>query len=155
MLSSSASITYEWKIGNDILLPITPVISVNIEGNYQVKSIATFKIAVGELKCYSNASAIFAYLKPLSTSSSLPNTNEILLFQNPSASGMITVQIPQKLVNASVLVYDISGKLLENYLFEFSETAKIVDLRNKNAQEFLIKVKANGFEQTKKVLLMN
>ena len=90
---------------------------------------------------------------PLGINTNIGANNDIIIYQNPSLTGLVTLIVPENLGESTVIITDLQGRILDNFQFLGLNEPLTIDLRNKTQKAFLIKVSSANFEQTKKVIL--
>jgi hypothetical protein len=77
------------------------------------------------------------------------------IFPNPSPTGQVTIEVIEDLIGANLLIYTLTGQLVTEYTVDKFNTLKKLNLPAYYGTVFLVKIKTDGFEKVKKVVVLN
>ena len=142
---------YIWRL-NDVIKPelTTRIIKAKQDGNYKVQASIFYTglaIAGGKLVCYSNTSNAIKYVQDLTF-------NGFSVFPNPSSSGEINVEVIEDLIGANLAIYDLYGQLIIDYKVDKFNTLKKIQLPNSHGNTYIVKLVTDGFDRTRKVIIL-
>ncbi|GAB3247668.1 hypothetical protein GCM10027347_03430 [Larkinella harenae] len=136
---------YDWRTGTTLIAGNKNVIKVTQTGQYAVRSKTTFTLGSSSIVCYSPYSAEVGYI-------SNPNAdNGIIAFPNPSADGIVRLEIKENLKNANITVSTLSGQVVYTTLVPVFDNQVAVNLSNLSTGNYIIRVKADGYKATRRV----
>ena len=140
---------YIWRYNGDVQKDLTTrIIKAKKDGDYQVQASITYTgvaLTGGKLVCYSNTSGVIKYEQDLTF-------NGFSIFPNPTANGEINVEVLEDLIGATVTVYSLYGQLITEYKVDKFNTLKKILIPEFHGSQFIIKVVADGFDRTRRVV---
>ena len=141
---------YLWRFNGDSQKDLTTrLIKARKDGNYQVQASITYtgvNIAGSKLVCYSKVSDAIKYVQDISFEG-------LSIFPNPSADGMINVEVIEDLIGAKIMVYDNYGRNIVEYTIDKFNILKRIELPNLHGTIYFVKISSGGFEKVRKVLI--
>ena len=142
---------YIWRYNGDVQKDLTTrIIKAKKDGDYQVQASITYTgvaLTGGKLVCYSNTSGVIKYEQDLTFEG-------FSIFPNPTANGEINVEVIEDFDNATIIVYDLYGRLiLERKVDKFTKIEPI-SLPNYSGNTYIVKVITDGFERTRRVITL-
>lgn len=142
---------YIWRYNGDLQADLkTRIIKAKKDGDYQVQASITYTdvpLAGGKLVCYSKTSDVIKYVRDLSF-------DGMSVFPNPSADGIINVEVIEDLIGANITIYDLYGRLIFDYKVDKFTTLKKIQLPDYHGDTFIVRVTTDGFEKTSKVITL-
>ena len=141
------SVKFDWKRGVNDLTANTAEIRVNQLGDYSVRSQIGFDLGGGVVNtCVSNFSPFLRYTPPA--------TDEgLLLYPNPNGNGKFSVETREDLNNAVLSVYTILGQEVLSNNYSLLNQRATIDLSNLAGGYYIIKLRAAGFNQSKRIFI--
>lgn len=139
---------YEWKYGSEVLAFKEGVIKANRYGDYSARVKTVFAIASapgGQLACFSNFSKAFTF-------SEEAIFKGLSIYPNPS-NGLLTIETLADYDNPQILIYDLLGRQIYASTLPTIKGKVIVDLRNNNEGEYMLRFKAGDFDLTKRIIV--
>lgn len=139
---------YEWKYGSEVLAFKEGVIKANRYGDYSARVKTVFAIASapgGQLGCFSNFSKAFTF-------SEEAIFKGLSIYPNPS-NGLLTIETLADYDNPQILIYDLLGRQIYASTLPTIKGKVIVDLRNNNEGEYMLRFKAGDFDLTKRIIV--
>lgn len=139
---------YEWKYGSEVLTFKEGVIKANRYGDYSARVKTVFAIASapgGQLGCFSNFSKAFTF-------SEEAIFKGLSIYPNPS-NGLLTIETLADYDNPQILIYDLLGRQIYASTLPTIKGKVIVDLRNNNEGEYMLRFKAGDFDLTKRIIV--
>ncbi|AEI48622.1 T9SS type A sorting domain-containing protein [Runella slithyformis] len=137
------SAMYSWKSGSQALSEITPFIRINQSGSFTASASVQHSPT---LTCVSKTSAVFEYVLDVTD-------NGLAVYPNPSPDGKILVETLEILTNATLIVYDLTGKPVQTIQVSSFTGQKSFDLSALPIGIYSIKVQAQGFNKSKKLII--
>jgi hypothetical protein len=142
---------YIWRFNGDLQADLkTRIIKAKKDGDYQVQASITYinvPASIGKLVCYSNNSAVLKYVRDLSF-------DGMSIFPNPSADGVINVEVIEDLIGATITIYDLYGRLISEYKVDKFTTFKKIQLPDYHGDTYVVRISTDGFEKTRKVITL-
>lgn len=132
-----------WNKDGQLLAEPTFLLKATQPGAYSVYSVVQYSV---ELSCVSEESAIFNFFPEV-------GKNGISIYPNPSAEGIITLETRDDFAEAMVLVYDMSGKIVQSFPITNLAKRKFLDLSLLSNGVYIIKVTSMGFSATQKLMI--
>lgn len=143
---------YFWKLDGQIQTDLTTkAIKAKKNGVYQVQASINYTgvpLSGGKLVCYSLPSESLKYEQDLTFEG-------MSIFPNPSPTGQVTIEVIEDLIGANLLIYTLTGQLVTEYTVDKFNTLKKLNLPAYYGTVFLVKIKTDGFEKVKKVVVLN
>ncbi len=112
-------------------------------GAYSAYSIVQYSPT---LQCVSSESAIFDFIPEV-------GNNGISVYPNPSFDGLVTLETLQDFQEATATIYDMSGKVVQTFMLNGLNERKFIDLRLLTSGVYIVKVVADGFAATQKLVI--
>jgi hypothetical protein len=143
---------YLWRYNGNLEKELTTRLIKASKGNgdYQVQASITYtgitNIAGGRLVCFSKVSDILKYEQDVSFEG-------FSVFPNPSQDGVINVEVLDDLIGTEIMIYDLYGRVVANYMVDKFNTLKRVELPKLHGTTYIVKISSGGFERTRKVLI--
>jgi hypothetical protein len=138
---------FDWRRGSEIIQQNGAVVKVIVSANYSARTRTTYTLANGSaLTCFSDYSAPKAFTFDRSNGG-------VSIYPNPSTTGSVTIETVEDLSNADVDVFSLSGQqLLSNHVSIFNER-KAIDLTGLSQGVYLIRVRAPGFDVSRRIVI--
>lgn len=138
------SAVYSWKSGGQALSDIAHFIRINQSGSYTASASVQYSPA---LTCVSGTSVVFEYV--------LDDTdNGLAVYPNPSPDGKVLVETLEILTNATLIVYDLTGKPVQTIQVPLFTGQKSFDFSMLPIGIYVIKVQAGSFNKSKKLIIV-
>ncbi|WP_128548451.1 sialate O-acetylesterase [Larkinella soli] len=137
--------TFEWKSGTRLLSGSGSLVKVTQSGSYAARAKTVFTLGTNSLTCYSEYSKEALYV------SNETAENGLVVYPNPSADGLVRIEIREDLVNAEVTVTTLSGQVAYRTkigTFNFPLTLNLAALSTGN---YIVQVRADGYKATRRV----
>ena len=138
---------FDWRRGAEVIPQNGAVVKVIVSANYSARTKTTYTLASGSnLTCYSEYSAPKAFTFDRANGG-------VSIYPNPSATGSVTIETIEDLSNADVDVFSLTGQqLLSNHVSLFNER-KPIDLTGLAQGIYLIRVRAPGFDVSRRIVI--
>lgn len=139
---------YEWKYGSEVLAFKEGVIKANRFGDYTARIRTLFAIPSapgGQLGCFSNFSRVYNFREDA-------DFKGLSIYPNPS-NGLLTIETLADYDNPQILIYDLLGRQIYSGTLPTIKGKVIIDLRNNNEGEYLLRFKAGDFDLTKRIIV--
>ncbi|MEA5256429.1 T9SS type A sorting domain-containing protein [Arcicella aquatica] len=139
---------YEWKYGSEVLAFKEGIIKANRFGDYTARIKTLFAIPSapgGQLACFSNFSKAFSFKED-------PSFAGLSIYPNPS-NGLLTIETLADYDNPEILIYDLLGRQIYAGTLPTIKGKVIIDLRNNNEGEYMLRFKAANFDLTKRIIV--
>ena len=141
------SVRFDWKRGTNELMVNTSEIRVNQLGDYNVRSRIGFDLGGGVINtCVSPFSSFLRYTPPA--------TDEgLLLYPNPNGSGKFSVETKEDLTNVLLSVYTILGQEVVSNSYSILKQRTAIDLSTLAGGYYIVKLRAAGFNASKRIFI--
>ncbi|GAB3329627.1 hypothetical protein GCM10027299_33300 [Larkinella ripae] len=136
---------YDWRTGGTSVPGNEDVIKVTQNGQYSARSKTTFTIGTSSIVCNSD------YSKEVSYIGNERASDEIIAFPNPSADGVVRIEMKTSLKNASVTVSTLSGQVVYTKSLPVFDNQVAINLSALSVGNYIIRVKADGYQATRRV----
>ncbi len=137
------SAVYSWKSGSQSLNETTPVIRVNQSGSFTATASVQYSPT---LTCVSKTSAVFEYILEVTN-------NGLAVYPNPSSDGKVVVETLEILTNATLIVYDLTGKPVQIIQVPSFNEQKLFDFTKLPVGVYTLQVQAQDFNKSKKLII--
>lgn len=138
---------FDWRRANEVIPQTSPVIKVIVTGNYSARAKTTFTLNNGaNLTCYSDYSAP----QPFTFDQT---TGGVSVYPNPTTTGLVTIETLENLKNALVDIYSLTGQQLGSYTVPLFDERKAVDLSGFAQGVYIIRVRAAGFDVSRRIIV--
>lgn len=138
---------FDWRRGNEFISQNNMEAKVVTNGVYSARAKAIFSLSNGNnLTCYSNFSAGLTFI-------SNENNGGISIYPNPSRNGIITIETIENLQNATVQLYTLAGQLMYSSDIPSFNERKFVDLSGVAQGEYVVRLQANGFNVSRRIVI--
>jgi len=138
---------FDWRRANEVIPQTSPVIKVIVSGNYSARAKTTFTVNNGaNLTCYSDYSAP----QPFTFDQT---TGGVSVYPNPTTTGLVTIETLENLKNALVDIYSLTGQQLGSYTVPLFDERKAVDLSGFAQGVYIIRVRAAGFDVSRRIIV--
>lgn len=135
--------SYSWRRNTDSLAVRTSTLKAAQSGSYQVRS---FIVYSPDLTCASPFSQPFAYTLDASF-------NGLSVYPNPTPTRQVTVETLENIQNAVIAVYSLSGQEIMTVPVPLFDDRKTLSLTNVSPGQYILQVRAPGFNQSKRILV--
>lgn len=142
-VSSTNGTVFRWYRNNDSLAANTALIKANQSGSYTARSSIIY---TPTLTCFSVPSAPITFTVD-------PNLRGLSIYPNPNPNQVVTLETQDNLVNAAVTVYTLTGQTILTTQVNVFDTPKQLTLTGTPAGSYIIRVQADGFDVSKRILL--
>ncbi|WP_428655300.1 sialate O-acetylesterase [Runella sp.] len=139
----TASAVYTWKSGAQALTETKSIIRVNQSGAYTAAASVQY---FPTLTCVSKTSAVFDYVLEVSN-------NGLAVYPNPSPDGKVIVETLEVLSNATLIVYDLTGKPVKTINVPSFNDQKLFDFTDLPVGIYMIQVQNQSFKGSKKLII--
>jgi Secretion system C-terminal sorting domain/Ig-like domain CHU_C associated len=144
-VDSPVGTDYEWKIGADIQKDaITELIKAGNDGVYSVRRRIVYAVPGSSLTCFSTP-ATYNFAEN-------PDNKGFIIYPNPS-EGVVTIETKGNWDNAEITLYDILGRIIYTGKVQKITGKLLVDLRNQIEGDYLLRLKADGFDFTRRIII--
>jgi hypothetical protein len=110
---------------------------VKIFGVYTATAQVTYTLGNNVLTCYSDTtSKNFVTIEE----------NDVVLFPNPSLDDYIYIESRDNIKNATVLVYDIFGRLIATQNFPLISSRVPIRITNLASGKYVVRISADGLD---------
>ncbi|WP_338874496.1 sialate O-acetylesterase [Spirosoma sp. SC4-14] len=138
---------FDWRRASEIIPQTNATIKVIVSGNYSARAKTTFTVTNGaNLTCYSDYSAP----QPFTFDQT---TGGVSVYPNPTTNGSVTIETIENLKNALVDVYSLTGQQLGSYTVPLFDERKSVDLSGLSQGVYIIRVRAAGFDVSRRIIV--
>ncbi|UHG90957.1 sialate O-acetylesterase [Spirosoma oryzicola] len=145
--TSGGTDQFDWRRANDLIPQTSSVVKVIVSGSYSARTKTTFTLNGSQnLTCYSDYSAPREFVFD-------QTTGGVSVYPNPSTDGMVTVETEENLKDALVDVYSMTGQQLSSYVVPLFNERKAVDLSGLAKGEYIIRIRAAGFNVSRRVIV--
>ncbi|WP_051211142.1 T9SS type A sorting domain-containing protein [Runella zeae] len=135
--------TYTWKVNNQNIGDTQPYLKTGQVGSYTVFSSVQHS---STLTCVSKISTAYAFEIDASSTG-------LGVYPNPSFDGKVIVETLENLKDATVVVYDVTGKVVSTAELPSLNTQVQFDFRNLAIGTYYLQVLSKEFKQTKKIVI--
>ncbi|MGV3561004.1 sialate O-acetylesterase [Larkinella arboricola] len=136
---------YDWQTDGKRVGGNSDVIKVTQNGFYSARSKTTFTLGNTSIVCYSPYSKEVPYIGNEKAG------NEIIAFPNPSADGIVRLEIKENIKNANITVSTLSGQVVYKTLVPVFDNQVAINLSALSVGNYVIRIKADGYEATRRV----
>jgi hypothetical protein len=144
-VDSPVGTDYEWKLGADVQSgATTELIKANKDATYSVRRRLVYTVPGGTLTCFS-APATYTFAEN-------PDNKGFIIYPNPS-QGVVTIETKENWTNAEIILYDILGRIIYTGKVSVISGKLLVDLRNQIEGDYLLRLKADGFDFTRRIII--
>lgn len=135
---------FEWQKENNLInTTSTPTIKITESGNFKVTTVRSYQVIDNKiLTCKSTPSTFFNFI---------PANVEVMLYPNPVASEIISLETKATLKNLHVEFIDLNGKILQKELIEDSTQKHEIKLNSLPNGAYLVRIFNNDFEKSLKL----
>lgn len=143
----TSNINYLWKLGDDFLDNNKPTLKAKKQGDYSVIGTQSFQLENNStLTCTSLTSEKLFYM--------ISEDNKgYSVYPNPNYINQLKIETLEDVDNATVSVYDLTGKLYRTYFVPLFDEIKVFDLKGIPSGDFIVKIKNNRTNFTSKLLI--
>ena len=136
---------FEWRKDNILFTKTTTQnLKVSQNGSYQVSTTRTYKTPNNQdISCSSSLSNLLVFQA---------SNNIISIYPNP-ASDLVYLDTKENIKNVEVKIYTLTGKQVLRFRAEDTAERKEIDLKNLEKGSYIIKVKADGFEESSRLII--
>ncbi|MCU0340147.1 MAG: T9SS type A sorting domain-containing protein [Spirosomaceae bacterium] len=147
--SKVSNILWDWRQGNQTLLPKTPFIKVTQQGSFSARSRVTFEAATGgsARTCLSPFSSAVTYQPPN------PLEEGLIVYPNPNTTGLLSVEILRDLTNAQIEVYNAFGQLVFEKNYPNLNLRQVLNLTSLSTGMYVLKLTTGGQSQVKRFMI--
>ena len=142
-LSSTNGTVFRWYRNNDSLAVNTAQIKASQAGNYTARSSIVY---APNLTCFSAPSAPVSFTID-------PGIRGLSIYPNPNPNQVVTLETQDNLANAVVTIYTLTGQTVLTTQVALFDTPKQLTLTGTPAGSYVIRVQADGFDVSKRILL--
>lgn len=142
--------TYFWQVNGNALADDRGVIKARQEGVYTAYTQLSYDVPgpSPRITCVSESSDPYEFFYDLGIQGGLS------IYPNPNTTGWINVETQKDWVGAEITVHTLDGKLIYTGKVNAFDEWKRIDL-GRTAGHFLVRVRADGFEVTKRVVVLS
>jgi hypothetical protein len=135
---------FEWKKDENIInTTAVPSIKIIENGNYKVSTIRTYQVLDNQsLSCYSNPSKILNFV---------PAKVSTMLYPNPIAMNVVSLETKENHKNLQVDFYDNFGKKVLSSFIQDSTEKQIIDLTSIPKGMYWVKIFNENISETLKI----
>lgn len=138
---------FDWRRSGELIPQNGAEVKVIVSANYTARTKSTFTLSNGSsLTC---ASA-YSSPQPFTFDSSIGGVS---VYPNPTADGKVTIETLENLVNAQVAIFSMDGRQLSTSLVPVFDNRQAVDLGGLAPGEYLIQVKSESFNISRRVIV--
>lgn len=136
---------FEWKKDNNLFSKTdTPTLKVSQTGNYQVITLRNTKTPDNQtITCPSKPSNILFFQA---------GSSIISVYPNP-ASDLIYLETKENITNVEVRIYNLVGNQVLRFTAENTAERKEIDVRSLVKGSYIINIKADGFEESARLII--
>ncbi len=131
-----------WHKDGDLLPELTSILKATQPGDYSVYSVVKYSPT---LSCVSGESSVFNFIPEVG--------NGISLYPNPASTGVVTLETRENFEQATLQVFDLSGKLVQTFYLTTLNERKFIDLTLLANGVYIVRMTSNGFNATQKLLI--
>lgn len=143
VINDIPSAVYVWKYNDQVINKTTSLIKTNQVGVYTVTASIEHSPT---LTCISKPSAGFNFVLE-------PSTTGLGVYPNPSLDGKVTVETLENLTNATLVIYDLTGKpVFETAMPALNDQIQF-DFSFLPIGAYYIQVKSDNFKQGQKIVI--
>jgi hypothetical protein len=142
--------TYFWQVNGNALRDSLGIIKARREGTYTAYTQLSYDVPgpSPRITCVSESSDPYEFFYDLGISGGLS------IYPNPNTTGWLNIETQKDWVGAEITVHTLEGKLIYSGRVTAFDEWKRIDL-GRTAGQFLVRVRADGFEVTKRVVVLS
>ncbi len=138
--------SFNWKRDGQILdNSANEMIKTTIKGTYAARAFQTFTLGSNLLTCYS------PYSNDLEVVTD--GDADFVVYPNPGARDDIYVESRDDVENAEITVYDLYGRIMITQTQDMKSRVK-VHVNNLTSGKYILRIKANGINVTKQIIVL-
>lgn len=142
-VSSTNGTEFRWRRGTDSLAAQTAAIKANQSGTYTARSSIIYSPT---LTCFSVPSAAISFVADA-------GNRGLSIYPNPNPDKIVVLETQVDLVNATVMLYSLTGQVvLTTVVPSFNERKQLV-LTGLASGPYILRVQAAGFDVSKRIQL--
>ncbi|GAA4411762.1 hypothetical protein GCM10023187_38030 [Nibrella viscosa] len=138
---------FDWRRGTNQLNQNKMVAKVTSSGRYSARTKTVYTIGNSNITCFS------AYSSPVDIVVDEDNLG-LSVYPNPSRDGKIAVETLENLQNAHIQVFTLSGQEVFSLKVPVLDERKVIDVAGMTFGQYIVRVKADGFNVSKRVLIL-
>ena len=140
--NSLASGMYIWEYNGTAISSNTNSIKAVKSGSYQVKNTLKYD----NLICSSDFSESYNF-------NIGSNPKEIVVYPNPVSIDKITIEALTDLLNVTVQIIDINGRVQKNVIVDNFDTQQYIDIKSLPSGVYFVKIMAKGLKETQRIVV--
>jgi hypothetical protein len=123
------------------------------ENGATLKAVESGQYVVNNTVIYSPTLTCFSSFSDPFVFSLDPSGEDVSVYPNPSDNGTFSVETLTNLKNASVLIYDLNGRLLQSYpSLNFNER-QFINMSSYSNGMYILSIQADGYKKAKKIMI--
>jgi hypothetical protein len=140
--NAAPSAVYSWQLNGGIFNGTTSLIKANQSGAYTVTASIQHS---STLTCTSKTSTAYNFVLDADTG--------LGVYPNPSLDGKVTVEALENLTDATIILFDMTGKPIKTILAPILNGQKQLDFSGLPIGTYHLQVTSSGFSQSKKIVI--
>lgn len=149
LAGATADQQFDWRRGTNQLNQSQMVAKATISGSYSARTKTVFTVnSGGSITCFS----------PYSNSIDIvidQNDLGLVVYPNPAKGGVVALETLENLQNAQISVYTLQGQQVFTSTLPSFDVRKVIDVSGLNTGEYIVRVRADGFDVSKRVLVIH
>lgn len=143
----TSSLNYIWKLNGETFDNNSPRLKAKSQGNYSVVGVQNFQLSDGNmLTCSSVTSKELNYVIS-------ENNKGFSVYPNPNYVKEMKIETLEDVDNATISIYDLTGKIYRTYFVPLFDDVKAFDLVGVPHGEYVIKIKNNRTKYISKLII--
>ncbi len=134
---------FRWSVDNTLLGFDTGIIKASKTGTYTSRSSVVYSPT---LTCFSLPSTPLLFTVD-------PNNKGLSVYPNPNPDKILTLETEQNLMNASIIIYSLTGKIVLTTTVPLFNDRKVLSLTGMPPGQYIIRVQATNFDVAKRISL--
>lgn len=140
---------FDWRRGTNQLNQSQMVAKATSTGSYSARTKTVYTLNNGSsITCFS------AYSNSIDVVIDA-NDPGLVVYPNPSKTGVIALETLENLQNAQISLYTLHGQLVYSSLMPTFDVRKTIDVNGLATGEYIVRVKATGFDVSKRVIVLH
>lgn len=142
-VSSTNGTLFRWRRGDDSLAASTAVIKANQSGVYTARSSIVYSPVI---TCFSLPSTPYTFTVDASNQG-------LSVYPNPNPDRIVVLETQENLINATITISTLTGQLVYSVTSPTFDERKQLVLTNLLPGSYVLRVRADGFDVAKRILL--
>ncbi|GAA4467861.1 hypothetical protein GCM10023189_52270 [Nibrella saemangeumensis] len=140
---------FDWRRGSNLLNQNKMVAKVTTSGTYSARTKTVFTLGTGN-----NLTCVSTFSNTLDVVVDEDNLG-LSVYPNPSRDGNIAVETLENLQNAQIQIFTLSGQEVFSMKVPVMDERKVINVAGLTLGQYIVRVKADGFNVAKRVLILH